>query len=300
MVQGFVGKRPFRLLPVVLLLALMTGCTASFSYRFADWLLMWWVESYITLDSEQKKALKSEIQQVVDWHQREELPRYQQWLGDFRSLSSQPLSSESGMQALESWAAEIDGFWNRIALKTEPIALNLLSSLNDSQVEELLENLEQEQEELSKEYGFLNKDETVRLEKRQKLKRKRTEKFARRWVGRLNSEQKQLIGDWAVESQDMVDMWLQQRELWKQKLAEALGKRETESLSFAEEISVLFTDSSSLWPPQYQSAVEKNTQLSFELIAAMQGTLTEKQGRKLNKEISHWEKVLGRLSAEND
>ncbi|MDY6841774.1 MAG: DUF6279 family lipoprotein [Pseudomonadota bacterium] len=80
---------PDFLKPLVLILALalgLVGCSSTkLAYRYADWGIVWWVEDYVSLTSEQKQQLNSDIEQLRQWHCSTELPHYQAWLDELES-----------------------------------------------------------------------------------------------------------------------------------------------------------------------------------------------------------------------
>ena len=55
----------------------LAGCSANrFLYNRADTFVRWALDDYVDLKSEQKKQFDEDLDDLLDWHRREELPLY--------------------------------------------------------------------------------------------------------------------------------------------------------------------------------------------------------------------------------
>ena len=273
-----------RKLIAIVVLLLLTGCMAKMSYDFADWVIEWMVDDYVSLDKAQQKQLKLDIDKHLAWHKQTQLIRYRDWLIEFREQAAVGLNREW----LLSWSEQLPFFWQDIALQINPDTIILLGSFSDQQVDEVITNLEKSQRELEEEY--LDPDEATRLQERLE----RTEDFVNNLLGKLTRQQRDIIGQWNNESGDSTRLWLENRQHWTQIFDQTLRDREGDN--FDEEITELFVYPERLWTEQYQQSVEKNFNAGINLVLAIEPTITEKQRKKLNKFLNKWIDVLDDLA----
>jgi hypothetical protein len=273
-----------KIIVAVLLLGLLTGCMAKFSYGFADWVIEWMITDYVSLDKTQKKQLKLTIDKQLAWHKETQLPRYRDWLIEFR------VQTETGLnrQWLIAWSEQLTVFWQDLALQINPDTIAFLRSLSDAQVEELIAKLDESQLELAEEY--MDPDEDKRLAERAE----RTEDFTSELLGKLNQQQKGLIGQWNANSGDSTKLWMENREQWTRRFELALQGRSGDQ--FADEITLLFVYQEQLWSEQYQQSIERNFNSGINLVLAIEPTVSDKQRKKLYKLLDKWIAVLDDLS----
>ena len=71
-----------RFLSVLLVLAfVLAGCSANrFLYNRADTFVRWAIDDYVDLASEQQKKLDADLDGLLDWHRRDELPLYRKFI----------------------------------------------------------------------------------------------------------------------------------------------------------------------------------------------------------------------------
>ena len=268
----------------VLLLGLLTGCMVKFSYGFADWIIEWMIADYVSLDKNQKKQLKLTIDNHLALHKETQLVRYRDWLIEFRNQSEIGLNR----QWLMSWSEYLTTFWQDIILQITPDTIDFLRSLSDTQVEELIANLDKRQLEMAEEY--LDPDENKRLEERSE----RAEDFTSKLLGKLNHQQKDLISRWNADSGDSTKLWLENREQWTRHLERILQGRSGDQL--ADEITLLFVYQQQLWSEQYQRSITRNFNSGIDLVLAIEPTITGKQRKKLYKLCDKWIAVLDDLT----
>lgn len=205
----------FGLLALILLLA---GCSSTtMAYRYADWGIVWWVEDYITLTSEQKSRLNSDLEDLRQWHCTAELPRYQSWLADLTSgLSAGPPSPDD----VQSHQQQALAFIPELLTRATPIATRLLASLDHEQVQELARNMQEKQQELEQELLQGSRAEAAQA------RAERAAERLERWLGDLNTEQRDIINDWSANRGQQTEIWLQSRRNWQLALLDALEFRQ--------------------------------------------------------------------------
>jgi hypothetical protein len=245
--MGFYGHNPVNVFTkVALLLALalaLTGCSSTkTAYRYADWGIVWWVEDYISLTDAQKHQLNADIDNLRQWHCSAELPRYQAWLDELQSdVKDSPLDRATVAYHQE----QLFGFFPGLLEQATPIAVNLLSTLSDKQVQQLADNMEQNQREM--EEKFLTDSPKATAEARAD----RTAERVERWLGNLNSEQRQTVRKWSANRGAQTEIWLQGRRNWQLALLEVLERRKEPT--FSGELENLIMNSEEVRGEAYQA-----------------------------------------------
>ncbi|MEY3514741.1 MAG: hypothetical protein RL420_1764, partial [Pseudomonadota bacterium] len=65
------------------------GCSAlRLSYNNAPTLLYWWLDGYADFDKSQGAQTRAELNKLVDWHRKEEMPRIADLLESAQSMAS--------------------------------------------------------------------------------------------------------------------------------------------------------------------------------------------------------------------
>lgn len=206
--------------PFVFILVLtlgLVGCSSTkMAYRYADWGIVWWVEDYVTLTADQKQQLNSDIEQLRQWHCSAELPRYQAWLDE---LESDVSSGPPDQITIDYHQQQLFGFFPNLLERATPVAVNLLSSLSDEQVQELADNMAQSQQEMEEEFLADSPEATA------EARAERTAERLERWLGALNDEQRSIVLQWSANRGDQTEIWLQGRRNWQLALLELLEER---------------------------------------------------------------------------
>ena len=77
----FLRAGTVRLVAGLLVLALLAGCSANrFLYNRADTFVRWAVDDYVDLTSEQQQRFDDNLDVLLDWHRRAELPQYREFI----------------------------------------------------------------------------------------------------------------------------------------------------------------------------------------------------------------------------
>ena len=125
------------LLAVLVISVFASGCTIKLAYNFLDWGLYWELKDYVKFNRDQRLQVKNEISQLIDWHRSDELPQY---ADELEKLS---IGLESGMtvEQLEKSYDNLRDSWQRIIIKTLPAAVDIISNLNDQQINDFFDML---------------------------------------------------------------------------------------------------------------------------------------------------------------
>lgn len=211
---------PSQALAVLLACLVVTGCSSTkMAYRYADWGIAWWLDDYVTLSQSQEQQLDIAIARLKTWHCSSELPRYRLWLisvqNELDRLDEHTLRPTAINELQTRLLAMLPPLLNQIA----PEAVNLLASLENSQVEELARNMAEKHKALEQEYlpGSTGRRIVERAE--------RTKERAEDWLGNLNGQQQDIINAWSVSRAGQTALWLEGRRKWQTALLRALENR---------------------------------------------------------------------------
>ena len=71
-----------RFLSALLVFAfVLAGCSANrFLYNRADTFVRWAIDDYVDLTSEQQRQFDADLDGLLDWHRRDELPLYREFI----------------------------------------------------------------------------------------------------------------------------------------------------------------------------------------------------------------------------
>lgn len=273
---------------IFLLLLGLSACTTKMAYNFLDWAIEWKVQRLVKLHGEQKLMTKRAIKDFHQWHRATQLPQYAEYLQQLQKrLNAGPWTGEE-------IHAETDKIQLLVDLSVEralPDAAEVLATLSDAQVKELLASVAEERDEYKEDYVDISE------RKRQKKYYKEFLKHAQDWLGPLSSAQKKQIEKWSESLQPFETLNLQQQKIWEDTLAEILVKRADKN-ALLEELKGLMFHRTDNWQPELEQILDYNQKISYELVAELLNGMSEQQRKHLNKKISEYVKLLGELTTE--
>lgn len=272
------GLNGIRLIVVFALAALITaGCSSTkLAYRYADWGVIWWVDDYIPMTSEQESRLEQDVRDLRSWHCSTELPRYSKWLTE---LKQDVRSDTLELTRVSYHQEQLLSFFPPLADRAKPAAVRLLSSLSEEQVHELADNMKRNQEEKEEEFLAQNPEQT------RQARAERTRERVESWLGALNNAQADTVEQWSDARGRQTEIWLEGRRNWQQALLEALEHRN--KADFAEKIDHLIDNNDEVRGPRYQ-------QMMAESGDAMAGLMTDLLQEADQEQLDH---LLDRASS---
>ncbi len=263
---------------------LLNGCSIKSSYRFVDWFIVWKVDGYVQWNRVQKKEFDQRIDNLLGWHDSNQLPVYNAFLQQIKSDVEQPLSEEQLIEKID----DIYAYWRQLMKKAAPDITYMLTSLSDSQVEELLLNIDKDIAE--DEERFLERTD----DEGHKRRTGRLEKLLAQYIGRLTEEQRALINQWSVEKTHTTTSRLAYRKEWRKHLSVALNARFVDD--FSHQVDQLFVYPDQWWSDQLrQELADTKSEMAY-LFVALQKTLTLKQHNRLSRELDGWMNMFDKYS----
>ena len=274
------------------LLALV-GCSwLESGYNQSPFLLQWWLDRQLDLDSQQKHQVKGELRQLLAWHRQTQLPVIAQSMRQLADAAPQELSvaqtcafQEAVWQSLPTLAQQASRHLARLAL-----------SLRPEQLAHMRRHLSQEDESWREEW--LDGSAEERLKRRHKKALGHLEDH----YGRLDGEQRQALRQ------------LLQRSPYDPELAwQARQRRQRDLLDTLERIRSLQpdADTAQLWlsemyarmlnPPVEEHRLHQARNLRFvcEGLSHMHALMREDQRLKAQNALMQRQQALTRLLASN-
>ena len=270
--------KALRALLAVLVISVSTsGCTTKLAYDFLDWGLYWELKDYVKFTRDQRLLVKDEISQLIDWHRSEELPQY----ADQLEKLSKELKSGITVEQLEESYNNLRDSWQRIVIKTLPAAVDIISNLNDEQVNDFFEMLIEKEGDDAKEIE--NGTNARTLKKREAYVSKKIVDV----IGKLNEDQKSLIAQWALSMKPTKELSLAQAIQWRTRMQTVLAERHNKQ-QLENNLMVLFANPDQLRSASYRRVIEKNKRLIMQLLFDLNQTLTNQQRSKLVKKLKSY------------
>ena len=198
------------------LVVLLAACGVRSAYNNLDWLAMRWLNQQISLNAEQDLMAREAIAQQLDWHCASELPAYIEFIERVeRDVATDSIS----VVVLQSHGEQLAEFGTRLLERARPAVIDLLASLDDDQVEELLSGLAERNEERVAESAEATPEE------RRASRVDSMESGMRRFIGRLSAAQRERLEQWSGEIRSTALFDQAQRQARYQRLEKALAVR---------------------------------------------------------------------------
>ncbi|HZP12185.1 MAG TPA: DUF6279 family lipoprotein [Nevskiaceae bacterium] len=197
----------------------LAACATKLVYQRLDWLINWRLHDYVTLDDAQNARFKTTFADLWAWHRSHELPRYS---ADLREMADK-LDSRVTVtpQQVAAYGQRFQLHWQELMSRTIDSLCDLVRTLDEREVKEILEGIDEKTADFAKEYVAPPEDEL------RKKSEKRTRKWITRWTGPLNDAQDRLVDDWARKRRAIGKTWLDQRKTWRDQFAAALAARKS-------------------------------------------------------------------------
>lgn len=260
----------------------LSACSSTtFVYNRMDFIVPWYVDDYVDLDSGQREQLDELLVPFLAWHRQQELPRYIQLLQGVQSDLDQPLSP----QQVASSYAEVEQAWLRLQDESLVWMLALGEDLRDEQMAEFLEELQEGQQDYEKEY-LGRSQETYREDSYDSFKDSMQDN-----LGRLDQSQRVRLRQASNELNRSDAIWLSERAAWLQRLDTILQRHPGWQQTLLEAIAQRQETTS----PEYLETFDHNLQVIFAAVADVLNSRTPKQDKHLRRRLEDLQQELESL-----
>jgi len=262
----------------------ITGCGFKFAYNNLDWLLPWYIKSFVSLTEEQKDYLHARLPEHLEWHRRTQLQDYIIWLDQW----ADHVDNGVERQPLEQTNQQMQRLFMTLLQQTIPDIGALLSSATAQQVTEMVSKLEQDNRE------FAQQIESVPSDIYRKQQVKSTQKTLKVWLGPLNQEQKKYLAQWSQRFVPVGEKTILYRRVWLQQFKSIVADRHS-GASFRTALEQLIINPEQDWDREYLEQVEKNKDFTNALWIDVLNSLSDKQKRHALSQIRDWQRTLQNL-----
>jgi len=263
-------------------LVFLVGCSSTtFVYNRIDFLLPWYLESYVDLNREQKQDLKELLIPFYKWHREEELPKYATIIRDLDSILDEKIELDS----IEAITHEVEQSWFRIEDKMILWAIPMTRNLSNKQIAELLQTMQTKTLQSEKKYLSRN------LQTYQNDNYKRIRKNLRRFIGGMNKDQLDLINAASKEMIRIDGQWINNRKALIENLKVILKREDGWELALEN-----ITHRDDVVANNYRETYSYNIEINQHLLVEILNSRTEKQDKKLRAQLSKYQKDIETLT----
>lgn len=280
-----------RLLGMAAVIAMISGCSrVQIAYNQLDWLLPYYIKTYVELNDEQSGLLDQRVEAILSWHCSTHLHAYASFL---RSANLDFQTGNITYEALLEYSIRIEGFWKEILLQASPAISELLLNADQSQLDELFNSFIVRNEEWRAEFTKTTSEEI------QQDKRKHMNKELKRWFGPLQSSQKNAVQKWSINFTPLGLEGLHMREAWQRRLYRLTLDADNQSM-LLDKLRKMIINPEQYRSPEYQQRLDHNRNETIWLIHAVVNSLTQRQKDHVNRRVRSIASDFDELSCNSD
>lgn len=266
---------------LIFFLVFLVGCSSTtFVYNRIDFLLPWYLESYVDLNREQKQDLKQLLIPFFKWHREEELPNYLAIIEDLELA----LDASVEFETIAGITYDVEESWFRLEDRMLLWAIPMTRELSSKQLDGFIQSMQTKTEQSEKEY--LNRN----LQTYQNDNYKRLRKNLRRFMGGLNKEQLSLVSAASKEMIRVDGQWIANRKALIEKLKGILEREDGWELAL-ENIS----HRDDLVAQNYRKTYAHNISVNQNLLVEILNSRTDKQDLKLRTQLLKYKTDINNL-----
>ena len=255
-----------KLLVLLSVIILLSGCTVRVAYNYMDWYLAWKVDDFVELNDEQEILFEKAIDDFKTWHKNTELPKYQALLTKLESAVKNKNATE--LSGIMQSSSEI---WKTSAEHIAPSLIMLINSLSPEQKQELISNIAKQQQEAHEQWL-----EDAKLTQEQQINLS-IENMEER-LGSLSDEQKVRFRENWLNMGSTMELRIESRLLWLDNFKQAVLHHDN-----IDQVALfnLFTDINSYRSEEHIALSESNKLKYRAFITQELANLTDAQQQKV-------------------
>ncbi|RUO73916.1 hypothetical protein CWI80_00695 [Pseudidiomarina sediminum] len=267
----------------LLTLLTITGCSTSFSYRFADTYLEWQLAKYVDLSGQLEDEVSASIDALHQWHGQTQMPRYRDFLDRLIAEIEKP---ELSREDLYVYSFQVFDFWHSLRMQIEPLAQAYLPRLSLEQQAMLIERLNERLEEKREENKEALADPEAQLDELYDA--------AEEWLGALTAEQRALLKDAYNAAEQDDSAWIAYQQRWLTVFTETLLR--PNAADFEANVQMLMTSPEQLQSDALTQQREANRERTISLLVALHQQLTPKQKRHLQRKLQDYRDTVAAIA----
>jgi Family of unknown function (DUF6279) len=267
----------------------LSGCSfLETTYNQAPFLLQWWLDGQLDLNSNQKQQVKGELIALQAWHRNTQLPQIARSLQSLSEGATQALSptqacsfEEEVLQSLPALAQEASGHLARLALSLKP---------------EQWAHMRREQDKSDQKWRkqWLDGSPAQRLERRVDM----ALEYLQDYYGLLEVEQKRALLRYLQTSPYDPDIAWQERQRRHADVLDTLQRISTQQPGLATAQEWLFQMYLRMLQPPVQALrvhQDKNLRFLCEGVSHMHGLMSADQRQRARQKLQGMHQALVRL-----
>ena len=270
-----------------ILLFLIEGCnTWKLFYDYGDEVASWQLDNYFDLTTQQEEWIEERMRLHLEWHRKEELPRYRNFLIEVQNRAGDGLT----MSELDEGYARLDQKRVRTLERLLPDTASFLAGVSPEQINTLEKKMIEE-----------NQDMKEDLESPEKIFKERKEKFWEQmedWFGDFSKDQQDKINRLRTEwfpglADPLADRLERRRKSQLQFLAQLRSSQDKAELENWLRRSVIN------WAGETDSAKQARILRNKKRILQVDKLLTPEQRMHAVRELDEWIEILDRIIMDN-
>lgn len=264
-----------RLFLVGILLTQAACSSTTFFYNRLDTIINWYVDDYVTLTKDQRADFDRRLATLLDWHRREELPRYTALLTQFEMGLDPTLEATT----VEYLFTELSNAADRLEVRTLDLMIEFGETLSPEQRLEFMAELQREQEE-QRETLLERTDAEYQDDARERL----SDNLAR-FMGRLSADQKTGIEEHVQAYRRFDGPWLDDRARWIAQLDAILTQGDPD---WPVQVRAVLAGRESARSADYIRVYENNSRVSRAVFRDVINLRSAKQDQRLRRKINDY------------
>jgi hypothetical protein len=267
-------------------LLLLAGCSILSVYRYADWLILWQVDHYFDLTSDQRHDLARRLTPLLAQHRHEAMPQYEAVLVQVRQRIERGLTGEDLDWVYATYDRLRADLFDRITSDGGVF----LASVDSRQVRTFEAALQKDN---AKAARLVRTPAPERLKKRAHATINELED----WLGPLSKDQEARIRDWSLALPDTQQAWVAYRQQRQQELLTLLRQPRTPE-RVTRELRTILVHPDQHAPQDYQDAVRQMRAAVKTMALAIDQQVTADQRRHVLTKLQRLIDQLHDLQAE--
>ena len=252
-------------------LLFLTGCSSTtFVYNRIDFLLPWYLSSYVDFTGEQKQSLNARLIPFFKWHRTQELPKYVEIINSLEGL----LDNEVKAEDIALITQDVENSWYRTEQQILLWLTPLAKDLSDEQIKQFLTVMERKT--IENENKYLKRNDQIY----QKDVVNRFRKNLGRFMGSLNKDQLDLLRAASENMYRSDNDWIENRKTLIENLTSIL-QREND---WERRLNAI-NNRDNLESQDYRIKYAHNINITHQLIAEILNSRSDKQDKKLRDQL---------------
>lgn len=269
---------------VLISIVLLAGCAKKFLYSNIDWVVIEYLDDYVSLDGEQESLLEERILLLADWHKEEELPLYIDHLKQLESLNKDNVTLES----LQANRDQMRDHYQRLVSKAAPDLFSLSMQLDTKQESEFVDSVKERYKERDEKYAGKTEQEL------REIVLENTEEWMEEWLGKLSNQQKVRAKQLSKEVIINSPLWRDYRSSIIQEL-EYLFENKTNTVVYQQVFMRLLFEPESYYSDQLRDNIDRNIKLTDQFTLDISQSMSDKQWRHFHGKIREWRELAEEL-----